>query len=69
VSIHPFPNGNGRHARLAADLLMVFAGNTRFSWGGQSIDVEGVTRTNYLDALRAADRGNYARLIEFAKRE
>lgn len=69
VFIHPFPNGNGRHARLAADLLMVFAGNTGFSWGGQSIDVEGATRVNYLDALRAADRGNYQLLIEFANRE
>jgi Fic family protein len=22
VSIHPFPNGNGRHARLIADVLI-----------------------------------------------
>jgi fido (protein-threonine AMPylation protein) len=22
VQIHPFPDGNGRHARLAADLLV-----------------------------------------------
>lgn len=67
VSIHPFPNGNGRHSRLVADLLMLFAGQSPFSWGGTSIDVEGSTRTNYLNALRSADRGNYDLLIEFAK--
>jgi Fic-DOC domain mobile mystery protein B len=66
VSIHPFPNGNGRHSRLTADLLMMFAGQAPFSWGGQSIDVEGETRVRYLEALRAADRGNYKLLLEFA---
>ena len=67
VSIHPFPNGNGRHARLTADLMMIFTGKSPFSWGGQSIDVDGDTRTSYLAALRAADRGNYQPLIDFAK--
>ena len=39
VSIHPFPNGNGRHARLAADLLAVQLGRPRFEWGrGNLID-------------------------------
>ena len=66
VSIHPFPNGNGRHSRLTADLLMMFAGHSPFSWGGQSIDVEGHTRNRYLEALRAADRGSYSLLLEFA---
>jgi fido (protein-threonine AMPylation protein) len=34
VQIHPFPNGNGRHTRLMADLLLenVF-GETRLGWG------------------------------------
>lgn len=67
VSIHPFPNGNGRHSRLVADLLMIFAGESSFTWGGTSIDFEGNTRTNYLSALRSADKGNYELLIEFAK--
>lgn len=33
VFIHAFPNGNGRHARLAADLLAVQVGTKRFTWG------------------------------------
>ncbi|MEO7787700.1 MAG: hypothetical protein ABIR77_07765 [Sphingomicrobium sp.] len=33
VSIHPFPNGNGRHSRIAADLLAVRLARPVFSWG------------------------------------
>jgi Fic-DOC domain mobile mystery protein B len=68
VSIHPFPNGNGRHSRLVADLTMHYAGKPPFTWGGYSIDVEGRTRTDYLHALRLADKGEYSALVEFAKR-
>ncbi|CAN5485560.1 mobile mystery protein B [soil metagenome] len=66
VSIHPFPNGNGRHSRMTADLLMIFTGQAPFTWGGKSIDVEGETRNSYLAALRAADLGDYSLLLEFA---
>jgi Fic-DOC domain mobile mystery protein B len=31
VQIHAFPNGNGRHARLMADLLVMRLGGERFS--------------------------------------
>ena len=37
VSIHPFPNGNGRHARLAADILISCLGSPAFSWGQTSL--------------------------------
>jgi fido (protein-threonine AMPylation protein) len=67
VWIHPFPNGNGRHARLIADLLMHYEKRPSLTWGGASIDVEGVTRRQYLLALREADKGNFEPLIEFAK--
>jgi Fic-DOC domain mobile mystery protein B len=66
VAIHPFPNGNGRHARLAADLLLIYSGEKPFSWGGQSIDVEGQTRDRYLSGLREADKGRYSALLQFA---
>lgn len=33
VLVHPFPNGNGRHARLATDLLLFYHGQPLFSWG------------------------------------
>ncbi|MDZ4832731.1 MAG: mobile mystery protein B [Candidatus Melainabacteria bacterium] len=69
VSIHPFPNGNGRHARLTADLLLLFNKEVSLTWGGQSLDVDGETRRAYITALRAADQNNYDLLISFAKRQ
>jgi Fic-DOC domain mobile mystery protein B len=68
VSIHPFPNGNGRHSRLAADLIMINTKQPTFTWGGQSLDVEGSTRAAYLAALREADQGRYEPLLAFAQR-
>ena len=65
VSIHPFPNGNGRHSRLAADLLLHFRGKQSLAWGGDSIDVEGTVRTRYLQSLREADKKKYDALIDF----
>ena len=68
VLIHAFPNGNGRHARLMADALIVSLGGKRFSWGGNtSIATPGTTRQNYLLALRAADKGDIAPLMLFAR--
>jgi Fic-DOC domain mobile mystery protein B len=70
VSIHPFPNGNGRHARLAADVIAIGLGGGRFGWGAgvQLYDV-GPARDEYLTELRRADReGDYAGLIAFARR-
>ncbi len=68
VLIHAFPNGNGRHARLIADALIVSLGGERFSWGGNtSIATPGLTRQNYLSALRAADKGDIAPLMIFAR--
>lgn len=68
VLIHAFPNGNGRHARLLADALIVSLGGKRFSWGGNtSIAAPGTTRQNYLSALRAADSGDIAPLMLFAR--
>jgi len=53
VSIHPFPNGNGRHARLIADGLIEQLGAPRFSWGGSSYLVEASTlRQRYIAALQ-----------------
>jgi Fic-DOC domain mobile mystery protein B len=66
VAIHPFANGNGRHARMVADLLLQFHKEERLTWGGASIDVEGETRNAYLDALRKADKGQYKSLLVFA---
>ena len=67
VAIHPFPNGNGRHARLATDLLLVALGQSRFSWGRTSLVTPGETRQAYVAALRAADGRDIHLLLEFVR--
>ena len=68
VSIHPFPNGNGRHGRLMTDLLMERILETdRFSWGSSDLSREGDTRTRYISALIEADNLDFASLIAFVR--
>lgn len=67
VAIHPFPNGNGRHARLAADLLAVSLGLERMTWGQGNLIDPGELRRTYIDALRAADKHDYAPLLAFGR--
>ncbi|HQS57755.1 MAG: cell filamentation protein Fic [Gallionellales bacterium 35-53-114] len=67
VLIHPFPNGNGRHARLMADLLIQKLGQARFTWGSQSHTALTETRTRYIAALRAADGGDIQALLAFVR--
>ena len=65
VLIHPFPNGNGRISRLMADLLMRYFGEPELYWGeGNLTDITDL-RKRYIDALHAADSGNYSELIQF----
>jgi len=68
VKIHLFLNGNGRHSRLMADILINhgFGGNI-FSWGSMNLTNSSDTRTIYLKALHDADDGNYQSLIKFAR--
>lgn len=67
VFIHPFPNGNGRHARLAADLLAVQLGQERFSWGSANLVTADETRATYVAALKAADAHDIGLLLAFAR--
>lgn len=67
VLIHPFPNGNGRHARLMADLLVMRLGQERFSWGRDSFRKAGDARERYIEALHAADRRDITALLAFAR--
>lgn len=65
--IHPFPNGNGRLARLYADLVLTRHFKIdRLTWGGGQLGNADPRRTQYIKALRAADRHDYIGLIEFA---
>jgi Fic-DOC domain mobile mystery protein B len=65
VFIHPFVNGNGRHARLSAGALAesLGLGSDHLSWGARSGLSAVEARRLYLDALRTADRGDYTALL------
>ena len=67
VAVHPFPNGNGRHARLMADLLIERLGGKSFSWGGGSLADVGQLRAAYVNALRIADDHDIRPLLAFAR--
>ena len=68
VSIHCFPNGNGRHSRMMADIIMesIF-GKEPFPWHQSHIGNADYIRKKYINALKEADNGNIKPLIEFAK--
>ena len=67
VAVHPFPNGNGRHTRLMADLLMWNHAQPSFSWGRGDLVEAGQLRSQYIAALQAADAGNIEPLLQFAR--
>ena len=67
VLIHPFPNGNGRHARLIADVFVTKLDRPAFSWGSANLVKEGEARNEYLEAIRAADNGDIQPLLTFAR--
>jgi Fic-DOC domain mobile mystery protein B len=67
VHIHPFPNGNGRHARLMADLLVMSLGGERFTWGSAELQAVGDVRGRYIAALKAADNHDIGSLLVFAR--
>lgn len=67
VSIHPFLNGNGRHARFFVDLFRKSLGAKAFTWGGIEVAPSKNLRQKYLLCLREADIGNINPLVEFIK--
>ncbi|MCJ7679912.1 MAG: mobile mystery protein B [Candidatus Aminicenantes bacterium] len=68
VSIHPFANGNGRHARLMTDILLEnILKRPRFTWGSEDLSKSSVIRHKYISALQAADENNYEPLKEFVR--
>lgn len=68
VWIHPWPNGNGRHARQATDLLLRKWGRPPFTWGAASERADDhELRQEYLRALRAADAGDTEALLRFVR--
>jgi Fic-DOC domain mobile mystery protein B len=67
VQIHAFPKGNGRHARLMADLLVMRLGGERFSWGRANLQDTGALRKRYITALQAADNHDVGPLLASAR--
>ena len=67
VSIHPFPNGNGRHARIMADTVLTkLLHEPAIDWaGGYRLEAMNERRNEYIAALRAADRHDFSALLEF----
>jgi Fic-DOC domain mobile mystery protein B len=67
VFIHPFPNGNGRHARIMADAVLAsIYGADAIDWaGGHDLQKMNPRRKAYIAALKAADRGDLAPLMAF----
>jgi len=69
VKIHVFPNGNGRHSRLIADIMISNIFNEPiFTWGKSDLSEKGATRDEYLDAIYSADNGNIEPLIKFSRK-
>lgn len=68
VKIHPFVNGNGRWSRLLGDVVVKNLGNSAFSWGGGSLQSDGVLRKDYIRALvTASEEFDYGPLLHFAR--
>jgi Fic-DOC domain mobile mystery protein B len=69
VSIHCFANGNGRHSRLMADVIVtqIFSKEV-FSWGEKTYQDRKGARENYIAALKEADKEHIALLMGFARR-
>lgn len=68
VKIHVFPNGNGRHARMCADVIVAKFGGEQLSWGSNSdLSKSEEMRIRYIASLREADAGNYEALLAFAR--
>lgn len=68
VNIHCFPNGNGRHSRLMADLIIEKVFNKPvFTWGRTNLTEANEIRSDYIGALKQGDKGNITSLVEFAR--
>lgn len=67
VQIHPFANGNGRHARIATDIMLEETySHPPIAWaGGFDLQADNKRRIAYITALRSADRGDFQLLLAF----
>jgi Fic-DOC domain mobile mystery protein B len=67
VKIHPFTNGNGRHSRIMADLLLTNLGSKRFTWGSSNLYQADEVRDEYIRSLVLADKNEFSALNKFVR--
>lgn len=68
VNIHCFANGNGRHSRIMADILIEsFFGEKIFTWNQSNMVKPDKIREEYIRALKEADKGDIIPLLKFAR--
>ncbi|MHC4219370.1 MAG: mobile mystery protein B [Planctomycetota bacterium] len=68
VHIHPFENGNGRWARLLANIWLKRHDHGLTKWPEETIGTESVIRGDYITAIKAADNGDLGPLLELHRR-
>lgn len=64
VRIHPFPNGNGRWSRMVANIWLKLNDAEPVEWPETTIGTASTIRDRYLEAVKAADQGDYTPLCE-----
>jgi len=68
VKIHCFPNGNGRHSRMMADIIISSVYDEEvFSWKLSNMVKPDETRKEYIRAIKLADKGEIQALLQFAR--
>lgn len=66
AKIHPFRNGNGRHARLITDIFFHSRKHSLPKWPQIQLESQGdAIRERYIKAMKTADQGDYTELIHF----
>ena len=69
VNIHCFPNGNGRHSRIMADIIIEYIfGKEVFNWNNSNLVKPDNARKEYIDSIKKADNGIIEPLVEFARK-
>lgn len=68
VNIHCFANGNGRHSRIMADIIIESIFDRKiFTWNHSNMVKADEIRKKYIMAIKESDKGNIEPLIDFAR--
>jgi len=68
AAVHPFMNGNGRWARMLANIWLHQNNEAVVRWPEHTIGNVSTIRDEYLAALREADQGQFKALIELHRK-